>query len=81
MIGARHQGAQILAFLDLLSQPLIKNQQIWQEAGLAGLLKGLKKSEASDEIKETLTKIESTEGKEVKEVVQDIRKLYSSSLQ
>lgn len=79
VIGARYQEAQIIAFLDLLSNPVMKNQESFQEASIAGLIKGLKKSEASEDQKEILQNIEATTGKEPKAVIQDLRKIYSSS--
>lgn len=79
--GSRHQQEQILSFLDLLSQPVLEKQENWQKVGVTGLMKGLTASATSDSgMKATFQSIEADVDNEPKEVIQELKKLYSNSL-
>lgn len=78
--GKRHQEEQALTFLELMGRPAIEKQEAWQAAVVAGLVKGMKTSEAPERVKETLQSIEAATDKAPKAVMQDLRNLYSSSL-
>lgn len=76
--GKRYQEKETLAFLDMMAKPAIEKQEGWQAAVVSGLVKGLKTSQASERVKETLQTIEAATDKEPKAVMQDLRNLYSS---
>ncbi|GEO04757.1 hypothetical protein AAE02nite_24210 [Adhaeribacter aerolatus] len=77
VIGARNQKAQVVAYLDLLSQPVMQKEESLRTAAVTGLTKGLNKAAAADpKLKETLQGIKTSSAQEVTAAIQDLKKLY-----
>ena len=78
VIGARHEATEITAFLDVLSGPEAGKEEDWQKAGVTGLVSGLKKSDA--EAAEALDRIASGSDEDIKQAIQELKKLYDRSM-
>jgi putative membrane-bound dehydrogenase-like protein len=78
VIGARNKGDQIERYLNLLSAAEIRNDSRWQVAGLAGLTRGIEKSnnkiKANPRLKLALQNMASNDKKEIKEAINGISK-------
>lgn len=79
VIGGRNQKEQIVALLEILSEPSISKTTGWQSACVKGLIDGLEKIEDLDpSLKEKLKSIGAESGSDIKKAMQDFKRLYSN---
>jgi hypothetical protein len=77
VIGGRDQKKQIVALLEVVSEPSISKTADWKSACVNGLIKGQQKAEGVDAtLKEKLKSIEAESGNDLKKAIQDLKQLY-----
>jgi hypothetical protein len=78
VIGARHDETEITAFLEALNGPTLEKEEDWQQAGVRGLVSGLKKSDT--EAEEVLDSIKATADTDIQQAMEELKKLFANSM-